>query len=335
MLQFSLQSRIVNICFNPAMDIHIYIDTVELGKEKRSENIFSRLGGKGLNLARYFSALSQRTNHFIALPSSHREMIIEQCQTYNGKISFLETEAPLRQNYTIHEREGRETRLIDDRYVWTEEEFLCHCENILSGVNKNDIVIISGRLPKGIKEDAVMSFVDELKKKEVDLVVDSKSFSLKMLRRTKPILIKPNLEEALSLLNSDRFFPLQVEFMDEDKKLSILPDLAKSLYSLGLAKHILLSCSENGLIYCDSEELVWVKVPDIVVKSTIGAGDLSLAVFLVSVLQNSDKDKFPEIVKRAAATATAYCVENSYSLPSMERITEILQSCELLHELFV
>lgn len=335
MIEFFNKPRMINICFNPAMDIHIYLSDFYLGSERRAKDISSQLGGKGLNLARYFSALSQRAKHIISLPSNSKDLIVEQCRKYIGSVTFMETNAPLRQNYTLHEDSGRETRLIDDRFIWSENEFNKHCKQIVDIVRTNDLVIISGRFPSGVSEKLIMDFVSELNSLGAYLVIDSKSFTIDMLRKTKPLLIKPNYDEARELLKSEDKMLAPDKNKRNESEAKIEPelrDMVVNLIKYSGARNVLLSASEDGLLFCDGKEIFWARVPEIKVRSTIGAGDMSLAVFLSGMIQNSNQDKIGEILRRAAATATAYCQHVDDNLPSMLEISSILKGSTVVRE---
>ena len=73
---------------------------------------------------------------------------------------------------------------------------LAEARKAIGEIAAGDICVFSGSVPSGLSESAVVSFLSELKTAGASLVIDSKSLSLDSLSALRPLLIKPNEEEA-------------------------------------------------------------------------------------------------------------------------------------------
>ena len=68
------------------------------------------------------------------------------------------------------------------------------------------------------------------------------------------------------------------------------------------AEHIRLSCGKDGLIYFHEGSCWQLKVPQVPVRSTVGAGDTTLAGFLAALTKGMSPT---EAARYAAACGTA------------------------------
>lgn len=328
MAEFGGQVRLVNLCLNPAMDIHVRLAKMEPGAEQQVISTSLEFGGKGVNLARYFSALSQNVFHMIAVPHDHRYIFEQQRAMFGRQVRFLPCFAPMRENITIHEADGRETRLIDHGFCFTPAEYENHLRTVAEELREHDLVIFSGRFPAGIDRRKIQHFMMTLKEQNVDFILDSKSVDYSLCRRLRPFMIKPNVEEAMHL--AEGYSPeLARDIAAIGDPVLRCMRLINVLFSLHLSPIIMMSAGSLGIFYREAGAAYRVVVPKIKALSTIGAGDLCLAVFISGLLQNGSHEKRKEILRRAAAGATAFCRREGSALPSMAEISEIAKQCEV------
>ena len=119
----------------------------------------------------------------------------------NVKISSLEKNSLIQESETALNGNGPE---ITENDI---EKLLQKIQNI----NSNDIVILSGNIPKCINENIYEIICKELDGKNVKFVVDASQKLLMNCLKYKPFFIKPNKEELAETFNT------KIETKEEEK----------------------------------------------------------------------------------------------------------------------
>ena len=147
---------IYTITFNPALDYTVQVEKFEIGKINRtkSENILA--GGKGLNVSIILKRLGIENTALSFIAGFTGKELERKIRQYNIETEFIETNrgytrinvkiSSLEKNSLIQESE---TALNGNGPEITENDIEKLLQKI-QNINSNDIVILSGNIPKCI-----------------------------------------------------------------------------------------------------------------------------------------------------------------------------------------
>lgn len=131
-------------------------------------------------------------------------------------------------------RSCEETEINGMGPVVSDEEAL-QLINKISDLSKEDILVVSGSVSKGVSQNIYADIVKLCNEKNIRVVVDASSTLLWNTLEYKPFLIKPNQHELGDIFN--RVFETQEEFIF----------YAKELQNRG-ARNVLVSLGGNGAV---------------------------------------------------------------------------------------
>lgn len=305
---------IYTITFNPALDYTVQVEKFEIGKINRtkSENILA--GGKGLNVSIILKRLGIENTALSFIAGFTGKELERKIRQYNIKTEFIETNrgytrinvkiSSLEKNSLIQESE---TALNGNGPEITENDIEKLLQKI-QNINSNDIVILSGNIPKCINENIYEIICKELDGNNVKFVVDASQKLLMNCLKYKPFFIKPNKEELEETFNT------KIETKEE------IIIYAKKLQEKG-AQNVLISLGGDGaILLTEKNEVYYSNTPKGQVINTVGAGDSMVAGFVAGYLKKKD---YKEALKLgiASGSATAF----SAGLAMNEEINELLK----------
>lgn len=305
---------IYTITFNPALDYTVQVEKFEIGKINRtkSENILA--GGKGLNVSIILKRLGIENTALSFIAGFTGKELERKIRQYNIETEFIEANrgytrinvkiSSLEKNSLIQESE---TALNGNGPEITENDIEKLLQKI-QNINSNDIVILSGNIPKCINENIYEIICKELDGKNVKFVVDASQKLLMNCLKYKPFFIKPNKEELEETFNT------KIETKEE------IIIYAKKLQEKG-AQNVLISLGGDGaILLTEKNEVYYSNTPKGQVINTVGAGDSMVAGFVAGYLKKKD---YKEALKLgiASGSATAF----SAGLAMNEEINGLLK----------
>lgn len=294
--------RIYTLTLNPAYDVHAGIETFLPFHENHAKIQSRDAGGKGVNISRALSNASIPNTAIVVLGRENGDEFRAALQDLD--CLFFEQPGRIRENLTLHEADGRETRISFSGFSVSPSLL----DEIFAALilDEDTVITFTGSVPSGLDMDAVMEFLLRCKEKGAKIVLDSRSFTLKDIYALRPWLIKPNQEEISA------YFSESIETLTQaSEKARIFSDhgITNAMISLG---------SQGALLACNNAVYV-AAPPQIEAISTIGAGDSTIAGFL------SVADRSPEVrLKTAVAFGTAACLTPGSQPPMIADIERLL-----------
>ncbi len=277
--------KAIIISLNSTIDTHFYIKNFECNKENFVEKRVDFAGGKGINTAKVLNVLSVPYRLFVLLGKENSEYFSKLLEKENIQTTKFYCDGKTRENISIHAQNISETRLCENSFFATDTSCSSVFESAFNDTENGDIVIFSGRIPKGVSKENILNLLIEFKQKNVKLIIDSASFSLEDYYLLKPFLIKPNEDEIAHFG-------------------STTDNSIENLLKSGV-DNIAFSKGKNGIFLFNENEIKSAVPPKISALSTVGAGDSSIAGF-VSGLINSNKMDYA--LRLAVTCGTANCL---------------------------
>ena len=276
------------ITLNPALDYISQVDDFDIGKINRTKTEKILPGGKGLNVSMVLKNLGVDSVAIGFIAGFTGDELKKQMEQKGVKTEFIKVQNGMtRINVKISS--NQETALngigpdIDEKDI---EELLQKINEITS----DDLVILSGNIPKSIPKNIYQIICDILEKNNVTFVVDATRELLIDVLKYKPFLIKPNKEEL------EETFKVKITTKDE------LVTYAKKLQDMG-AQNVLISLGGDGAMLLNKEDKVYYsKAPKGKVINTVGAGDSMVAGFLAGYKKTKD---YEQAFKMGIATGSA------------------------------
>lgn len=276
------------VTLNPALDYILQVDDFGIGKINRTKTEKILPGGKGLNVSMVLKNLEIDTVAIGFIAGFTGDELKKQMEQKGVKTEFIKVQNGMtRINVKISS--NQETALngigpdIDEKNI---EELLQKINDITS----DDLVILSGNIPKSISKKIYPIICDILERNNVTFVVDATRELLIDILKYKPFLIKPNKEEL------EETFKVKITTKDE------LVTYAKKLQDMG-AQNVLISLGGDGAMLLNKEDKVYYsKAPKGKVINTVGAGDSMVAGFLAGYKKTKD---YEQAFKMGIATGSA------------------------------
>ena len=304
--------KIVTLTLNPAFDVHCFCDNFKPYHESIAKITSKDAGGKGVNISRALSVNGVKNIAVVIVGKENGEEFCQLLKKDGITVVPIWTEGRIRENITLHESENPETCISLDGFD-CEESSLEQVKEKSGSVDENTSVSFTGSISKGINVTAVLALLTELKKQGAKIVIDSRSVSLEQLKEFNPWLIKPNKDEATHYTGK------KLDDIDE------VASLAKELNTQGV-ENAMISLGEKGAVLACKQGVFYAKIPKIDLRSTIGAGDSTLAGFIVA----TEKGLSSEFaLKRAMAFGTAACMREGTLPPLPDDVYSVEKNIEI------
>lgn len=300
--------RIITITLNPAFDVHCTAKDLTLYHENFVKTTSVDAGGKGINLSRALLANGMQSEVVVVVGRENAVPYQNALAANDLQITPIVTDGRIRENITIHEENLPETRISFNGFS-CRAEILREITRRIGEVDENTIIAFTGSAPAGIDADDILDFLYTFQRCGAKIVIDSRSIPFHKLISFKPWLIKPNQDEAAIF---------------SGRKVNNLEDavsIARDFHQAGISNVLLTLGGDGAVLACD-DGVFCAKVPTVDAKSTIGAGDSTIAGFIDGTMHALQME---ELLKRAVAYGTAACMQEGTLPPNKEDVKKIEQ----------
>lgn len=303
--------KIITVTPNPSIDTtiwldkFIYDDPITVSREKNDA------GGKGINVSRVLNFLSTDNIAIGIVGNKNSDILNDLLEEDRVKTDFCYIDGKIRENITAMLPDGKLLKMNRRGSAVNNDDINCLEKSIivqLSG-SKNALVHFGGSLPLGFSKDAYIKLILEIKR-YAKVSIDCAVFKYADYQILKPYLIKPNFEEIADIFETD--ISLE-EVCGYAKKLALE------------CENVMVSLGEHGMIYVSGGESVHITAPQVEVKSTVGAGDSSVAGFISSVAAGKSVYQSAEF---ATACGTASVTTDGTACVTRELVEKYLKLCK-------
>ena len=299
---------IITLTLSPAFDMHCS-GALVLNHENLIQMDLCQAGGKGVNISRALGSVACANTAVLLLGEENADSFLRSLSADGVCAEVVTVPGRIRENITIHTPDGKETRISFPGFA-VDAHVLSRVTALLEDkLGANTALTMTGRVPEGMALSEVKTFLRYAAERGTKVVVDSRSFGYDDLLAVKPWLIKPNQEEISAYLGEN------VESMEQAAQ------AATKLHQQGIA-NVLVSMGGLGAVLACDEGLFRAEIPQVQVRSTIGAGDSSVAGFLAATGEGADAG---ECLRRAVAFGTAACMTEG-TLPPRQADIELVYS---------
>jgi 1-phosphofructokinase len=289
---------IVTLTANPSVDRTMQLDaSIQRGGVFRATSVGDEAGGKGVNVAR---AVAHADVPAVAvLPADDDDLLVKGLIEAGVHPVNVPVGRPSRVNITVTEPDGTTTKFNDPGHEFGPGVLAQVEDKLLHRSREGDWVVLSGSLPPGTPSGWYAEVLAKLKDAGRRVAIDTSGEALVAVaadRAHRPDLLKPNAEELASLTGDDGA-RLEAEPAAAAKAARALVD--------GGVGAVLLTLGANGALLATADGTWHATPPPITLRSTVGAGDASLAGYLLADLRSvAAPERLREAVAYGAAAAS-------------------------------
>ncbi|MFB0833788.1 1-phosphofructokinase family hexose kinase [Arthrobacter halodurans] len=306
---------IVTLTANPSMDRTVeLVSALVRGGVQRASSASAQAAGKGVNVSRGLVAAGVPT--LAVLPGDATDPVVLGLLEAGLPHRALPVGQPLRSNITLAEPDGTTTKVNEPGPVLTAEHQRLLAAATVAASSGAAWAVLAGSLPPGVDAGFYAALTVQLRRELGDaaprIAVDTSGDPLRALfaagRDSAPDLIKPNAEELAELtsLGSEAEFEADPRFA---------ATAARSLVDSGTGA-VLATLGARGAVLVTADGAWLATHPPVAARSTVGAGDSSLAGYL---LAHSRGASAPDCLRQAVAHGSAAVSLPGSTIPTVEQ----------------
>lgn len=307
---------IVTVTPNPSIDRTVTLATpLTRGAVHRVTSAISEPGGKGVNVARALTLAGLDT--LAVLPAADTDPIVSALQASGVSFRCVPVTGAVRTNVAITETDGTTTKLNEPGALLDDTARAALTRAVVDAAASAAWVVLSGSLPPGLPDSWYAEVVAMLATAPCKVAVDTSERPLAALAEAfgtaAPDVIKPNAEELAGLLGASAE-ALESAAAAGDPEPVVAA--AHQLIERG-ARTILVTLGAAGAVLVDASGAWMATPPPITPRSTVGAGDSSLAGYIRAEAGGAPP---PQRLQMAVAYGSAAAALPGSALPSPGQI---------------
>lgn len=260
---------ILTVTPNPSLDRTYEVPSLERGEVLRATGDRVDPGGKGVNVSRAVAAAGVRTAAVLPLGGAPGTLLAELLVAQGVDVTAVSIAGETRTNIAVAEPDGTLTKINTPGPELSPEESALLLETVRTGSGGASWIACCGSLPRGLGAGWYAELVDRAHEAGARVALDTSGPALRAALPARPDVIKPNAQELAEAVG---------------RPLCTLGDVVKAaeeLRSLG-AGAVLASLGADGQLLACAEGTYYGTAPATAVRSNVGAGDASLAGFLIA-----------------------------------------------------
>jgi 1-phosphofructokinase len=260
---------ILTVTPNPSLDRTYEVPSLDRGEVIRATGERTDPGGKGVNVSRAVSAAGQRTVAVLPLGGAPGALVADLLDAQGIEVAPVAITGPTRSNIALAEADGVLTKINapGPELSATEQELLL--ETVREQSRDAAWIACCGSLPRGLAPSWYADVVARAHAGGARIALDTSGAALLEALRERPDVVKPNAEELAQAVG---------------RPLTTVGDALKAaeeLRAMG-ARAVLASLGADGQLLVDDAGTWFGSARVDVVRSNVGAGDSSLAGFLIA-----------------------------------------------------
>ncbi|BBC33911.1 Phosphofructokinase [Streptomyces graminofaciens] len=260
---------ILTVTPNPSLDRTYEVPSLDRGEVIRATGERMDPGGKGVNVSRAVAAAGRRTVAVLPLGGAPGALVADLLDAQGIEVARVPVAGATRSNIALAEADGVLTKINapGPELSAAEQELLL--ETVRAQSADASWIACCGSLPRGLAPSWYAELVARAHASGTRIALDTSGPALLAALRERPDVVKPNAEELAEAVG---------------RPLATVGDAVKAaeeLREMGAAA-VLASLGADGQILVDASGAWFGSARVGTVRSNVGAGDSSLAGFLIA-----------------------------------------------------
>lgn len=280
---------ITTLTLNPSLDKSTHFSGLLAEQKMRCEIPRYDAGGGGINVSKAILKLGGQSFCIFTSGGSSGEMLETLITNQKIESAIIKTKNWTRENFIAFD----DLSQAQYRFGFPGNELLdVEIDAILKSIQdlQSDYLVISGSLNEGVSSDFYQKIAETAKASNIKVIVDTSGEALNKVLETGVYLIKPNIGELAKLIGVERL------------EMNEVAPAAQKLIEKGCAEIIVVSLGPQGAVLVTANQTEFVAAPNVVKKSTVGAGDSMVGAMTWALSQNKS---LKEVVQWGVACGSA------------------------------
>jgi 1-phosphofructokinase len=260
---------IVTVTPNPSVDRALVVDRLVRGEVLRTSGHQRDPGGKGINVSRALHANGHATTAVVPIGGSEGDLLLRLLDGTGLTVVTVPIAGSVRSNITVAEPDGTVTKLNEPGPELSPEELQRLVDTSITAAADAEWLVVSGSLPPDAPTSLLTELIQRGHAAGTRAAIDTSGAALTTALAAAPDLVKPNAEELAECTG------LVLHTLGD------VIDAALALRGMG-AGAVLASLGPDGALYLDDDIQAHAELAVTHPKSTVGAGDATLAGFLTA-----------------------------------------------------
>ncbi|MFE5398549.1 1-phosphofructokinase [Streptomyces sp. NPDC056568] len=260
---------ILTVTPNPSLDRTYEVPSLDRGEVVRASGERVDPGGKGVNVSRAVTAAGRRTVAVLPLGGAPGALVADLLDAQGIEVAAVPIAGATRSNIALAEADGVLTKINAPGPELSQAERDLLLETVRRQSRGADWIACCGSLPRPLAPSWYAALVARAHAAGVRIALDTSGPALLHALRERPDVVKPNTEELAQAVG---------------RPLTTVGDALKAaeeLRELG-ARSVLASLGADGQLLVDEGGAWFGSARVAAVRSNVGAGDSSLAGFLLA-----------------------------------------------------
>ncbi|MEU7469428.1 1-phosphofructokinase [Streptomyces sp. NPDC044984] len=260
---------ILTVTPNPSLDRTYEVPSLDRGEVVRATGERVDPGGKGVNVSRAVTAAGRRTVAVLPLGGAPGALVADLLDAQGIEVAPVPVAGATRSNIALAEADGVLTKINAPGPELTPAERELLLDTVRRQSPGADWIACCGSLPRGLAPSWYAELVARVHAAGVRVALDTSGPALLAALRERPDVVKPNAGELAEAVG---------------RPLATVGDALKAAEELrGMgARAVLASLGADGQLLVDDDGAWFGTAAVDAVRSNVGAGDSSLAGFLVA-----------------------------------------------------
>ncbi|MGW1587017.1 1-phosphofructokinase [Streptomyces sp. NPDC002386] len=260
---------ILTVTPNPSLDRTYEVPSLERGEVIRASGERMDPGGKGVNVSRAVAAAGRRTVAVLPLGGAPGALVAELLAGRGIEVAPVPVAGATRSNIALAEADGVLTKINAPGPDLSPAEQELLLDTVREQSREADWIACCGSLPRGLAPSWYAEVVTRAHAGGARIALDTSGRALQEALRARPDVVKPNAEELSEAVA---------------RPLATVGDALKAAEELrGMgAGAVLASLGADGQLLVDGTGAWFGSARVRTVRSNVGAGDSSLAGFLIA-----------------------------------------------------
>ena len=280
---------ITTLTLNPSLDKSTHFSGLLAEQKMRCEMPRYDAGGGGINVSKAILKLGGHSLCIFTSGGSSGEMLETLITNQKIESAIIKTKNWTRENFIAFD----DLSQAQYRFGFPGNELLdVEIDAILKSIQdlQSDYLVISGSLNEGVSSDFYQKIAETAKASNIKVIVDTSGEALNKVLETGVYLIKPNIGELAKLIGVERL------------EMNEVAPAAQKLIEKGCAEIVVVSLGPQGAVLVTANQTEFVAAPNVVKKSTVGAGDSMVGAMTWALSQNKS---LKEVVQWGVACGSA------------------------------
>jgi 1-phosphofructokinase family hexose kinase len=286
---------ILTVTLNPAIDKILILNNFEVHKLHRLEaEEISMItpGGKGVNIAYTLKLLGNEViaSGFAGGHSGH--MLCDSIREIGITTNFIFTQGATRTNTSILDRKHETlTEINDFGQEIPKEDIEFFIENYERLLNRVELVVIAGSLPKGVNIEVYNKLIEKAHEHKKKVIVHTSPVYTEDIMKSSPYLITPDMRSNHILF--DKPVDGIAQFLEAGRYI---------LTRTASTEFVVFTHRIENVVAITREKAYIIRPKDLKIVNMLGYGDAYLAGFVHALAQNMPTETILQYASAAGLT---------------------------------